>query len=404
MNFIKQHLILLVSGVVAAAAIGLGVFGILSMSKIEGRMDASVTLWRDLQNALQQRDGGAINIQAIEALGTAVKETEANYDKIRENATTVNSREPLSADVFPELKQRSLAFAFRTLYRKAIDDLPALLKGGPKPSSVDIDNWRMALQEQARTSGTGVFGSQQSQDPIEIDPAARAALDRARKIRCYAGLDSFDVRPLYSESDEPTLAEMWDAQMSYWVQRDVAEVIAAINDEAAARVPTANVLNMPLKRIVGIRVGEYVTKSAAGAPARSGRDRTGADDVPPPPEPDEVFTDRKPVALYDVVYFRVRVILDSRDVQDFITRLAEKNLYTPVQIAMYEVERSEDYRDYLYGTDPVIELDVGYEALFLRSAYRDLMPDAVLDKIEGRAASADRRSAAPAGGSDRDGR
>jgi hypothetical protein len=270
---------------------------------------------------------------------------------------------------------------------------------------VDVDNWRRALQEQARSSGTGVFGSQQPQDQVAIDPAARAAIDRARRIRCYAGLDSFDVRPLYSASDEPTLAEMWDAQMSLWIQRDIVEVIAAINDESAARVPNPNVLNMPVKRIVGIRVGEYVTKGAAAAPARTGRDRTSAEGVPAPPEdPDGVFTGRKPGSLYDVVYFRVRVVLDSRDVQDFVTRVAEKNLYTPVEFAMHEVERSEDYRDYLYGTDPVVELDVAYEALFLRSAYKDLMPDAVLDQIEGRAVSADRRRAAPAAGADRDGR
>jgi hypothetical protein len=198
---------------------------------------------------------------------------------------------------------------------------------------------------------------------------------------------------------------MWDAQMSLWIQRDIVEVIAAINDESAARVPNPNVLNMPVNRIVGIRVGEYVTKGAAAAPARTGRDRTSAEGVPAPPEdPDGVFTGRKPGSLYDVVYFRVRVVLDSRDVQDFVTRVAEKNLYTPVEFAMHEVERSEDYRDYLYGTDPVVELDVAYEALFLRSAYKDLMPDAVLDQIEGRAVSADRRRAAPAAGADRDGR
>jgi hypothetical protein len=262
----------------------------------------------------------------------------------------------------------------------------------------------MALQEQARTSGAGVFGAAQSQDTVAIDPAARAAIDRARKIRCYAGLDSFDVRPLYSASGEPTPADMWDAQMSYWVQRDIVEVIAAINEEAAARVPTANVLNMPVKRIVGIRIGEYVTKAAGAAPARAARDRSSSgEDVPAPPDdPDSVFTARKPGSLYDVVYFRVRVILDSRDVQDFIRRLSEKNLYTAVEVAMNEVERSENYHDYLYGPDPVVDLDVAFEALFLRSAYKDLMPDEVIDRIEGRAGASDRRREAPAGGPDQE--
>lgn len=395
MNFIKQHLILLVSGVVAAASIGLAVFGVLSMSKITGRMDASVSLWRSLDSARQSR-GGAINPQAITALETAVNETKANYEKIRDEAEKVNAREPLRDGIFPELQQRSLAFAFRRAYREAIDGLPALLKGGPKPSSVDIDNWRMALQEQARAAGAGVFAPQQIDDPIKIDPAARASIDRARKIRCYAGLDSFDVRPLYSAADEPTLAQMWDAQMSLWIQRDVVDVIAAINDEAAAKLPNANVLNMPIKRIVGIRVGEYVPERQTAAVVRSTRERASSDEVAPPPsDPDDVFTGRKPNSLYDIVYFRTQFVVDSRIVQEVIERIAEKNLYTPIQVAMHEVERSDNFRDYLYGPDPVVELDIAYEALFLRDAYERLMPDAVLDQIEGGTGSSRRRRPTP---------
>lgn len=388
MAFVKQHLVLILAGLIAVVSIGLGVFGFLRMDRISGRMDASVQLFNQLRGSMPS-SGKAVNPQAIDAASAAVDQAKQNYESIRDSAIKINERQPLLDRIFPEVERKALSYSFREAYRDAIDALPKRMGGGGKPSSVDVDNWRMGLQEQARLGDASL----NTEDPVSMDPAARAAIHQARKIRCYADKESFDVRELYDLQKEPTAQQMWDAQMSLWIQQDVVDVIAAMNEAAASGLPAdqkANVLTLPVKRIVGIKVGDYVgaASSPTASPARresAGTRSAAAEAVDDPPdEPSDVFTRRKPNALYDIVYFRVGVIIDSRYVQQFIAKMSEKNLYSPIEVSLEDVEASPEFHDYLYGPGRVVRLDVAFEASLLRTAFKELMPDAVRKRIDGR--------------------
>lgn len=387
MDSLKQHLFLIVCGVVAAASIGFGAIGLAKMSTITSRMNASEALLMQLQQATSAREG-ATNTAAIEAAEAVVRKCRANLEKIREQAEVLNRREPLVPDIFPKPKRSVLAYSFRTAYANAIDRLPDRLSGGFIPSSVDIENWKMALQEQIRQGKLNVGAGGSVEDAVRVDPAARASIDRARSIRCYIDAGSFDIHELYHKTEQPSLDQMWAAQTSLWIQQDIVETIAAMNEAAARKLPASEpacVLNLPVKRIVGIAVGDFIARTPSKSARTAGAERAskGATVRPPPEDPREVFTRRVPTSRRDIVYFRLWVVVDVREVLNFIAELSEKNLYTPIDVEMREVERADDFRGYLYGPDPVVDLQVAFEACFLSRIYRDLIPEVVQDRIRG---------------------
>jgi hypothetical protein len=280
-------------------------------------------------------------------------------------------------DIFPTPQRRVLAYSFRSAYRQAIDDLPQTVMGGAKPSQVEIENWKMALEEQARRGESDTAAASGVSESIRLDPAARAAIDKARRIRCYAEPESFDVHNIYNATGAPSPEDMWQAQTALWIQQDVMEAIAAMNEAAAKKLSqgvTPCVLNLPVKHIVGIQTSDYLARDSARQAGRAPRAAAGGAVRPPPEDPSDVFTGRKPGRLFDLMYFRLRVVVEADKVLDLIARLSEKNLYTPIDIEMQDVEQSDDFHGYLYGPDPIVDLQVGFEACFLSSVYGKMVP------------------------------
>lgn len=103
----------------------------------------------------------------------------------------------------------------------------------------------------------------------------RAAVKKARNIRIYAtaveGRTVFHRNPNIFAQQAPSARDMWYAQVGLWVQEDVVNAIAKLNDEAAGQLggEEACVANMPVKRIVSIQVLGYVTSNGLLVPFAS---------------------------------------------------------------------------------------------------------------------------------------
>ena len=109
------------------------------------------------------------------------------------------------------------------------------------------------------------------------------------------------------------------------------------------------------------------------------------------------FTERSSNDQADVVRLSFSVIVDSRSIDKLLGALNRKNLYTVLNVSLsrHDVEidsskfekfnkESEDFnprqdaaRGLIYGTDPVVKLDVDAEVLFLREIYAESMPEQI---------------------------
>jgi hypothetical protein len=114
------------------------------------------------------------------------------------------------------------------------------------------------------------------------------------------------------------------------------------------------------------------------------------------------FTERLCGDNVNVLHFSFSVVIDSRRVNELLAALSRKNLYTILDVSLSRVDVDIDSRKFprfesstelfspykdaeddglIYGTDPVVKLDVDAEALFLKDIYADYMPKEVRDVL-----------------------
>ena len=113
------------------------------------------------------------------------------------------------------------------------------------------------------------------------------------------------------------------------------------------------------------------------------------------------------------MHFSFSVIIDSRCINEFLDRFSRKNLYTILNVSLSREDVEIDKRDFkrfdrfdrsdnfnpgkdaaedlVYGTDPIVRLDIDAELLLLREVYTEDMPEQVKKTVEEQIAQAARR-------------
>ncbi|HPM22704.1 MAG TPA: hypothetical protein PLP66_02285 [Phycisphaerae bacterium] len=432
MQFIKTHWMLLASGVVALAAIAVTVLGMTSdavIKEMEQRKQAASEI-STLRSAPQ-------NEETINAEKERGHKFEQEYKTVVETAERINKREPLIEGAFPKPAQLETQYRFKQTYARAIWDLPRSLKAGTLPTDQDLaDEAEIMADMQKRKSelegetpaptaepwarppvqpltpqplapvpsgrtGRGVRGPRGGptggQVPTEagaaLQPAAmptgvageevrrRAAIKKARNIRIYADPQtSFHVSPIADADAAPTPAEMWYAQVSLWIQQDLVDAIAKVNDAAAQQLgpSEASVAQMPVKRIEQIMVHGYILNGGVVVPFTAGTARPGAAGAQVATLTS--FTNRVCDEQFDVVRVTLTVIVDQRELLRLIDAIARTNFYQLVG-AEYTVVDSVDPAGYLYGQAPLVRAALDFEGYMARKIYKSMMPAEVLQVL-----------------------
>jgi hypothetical protein len=250
-----------------------------------------------------------------------------------------------------------------------------------------------------------------------------AKLYRASRGPIYASLDSLDVVFPIREPAAPD-TQLWEAQLNLWI---TADVLAAIQETIADGLKDANgtalpatVPNSPVKRLVQLDVIEdYVTKGSTGttggAPMGGGGAPGGMGGMPmmpggggmPMPMPGmggmppgmggmggmpgmgmpgggggasasvtagaaTNLTARATEPRYEVKHYRLTVILNSQDLPKLLTKLLSRNYHTILDVA-FDAVPVDTQDPYYYGTDPVVQVTIVGELLFLSDWTRGTM-------------------------------
>ena len=271
---------------------------------------------------------------------------------------------------------------------------------------------RGGRRRRTRTSGRR-FGSALANASAEAKEKA-FQLIRAKKAkggRIYATMDSLD--PVFlGERVTASDGELWRAQLNLWVTKEILEVIRQTNQQVLEMLPESdrNVLNSPVKRLVQLEVNEnYYTggtpvfetsegrtrrrsSGGEGSPGDIGEEERGWTGKRRRWQPKEAqagkavasaaptLTQRMCNKTYDVIHYRFSLVMPTRYLPLLETNLLARNNHTILSVEFEQAESSlatadrgrqaSDGEFYYYGADPVVQVTVVGEQLFLASWVR----------------------------------
>ena len=360
MSFVKTNLFLLACGAAGLVFLVIGICGAAS---------SAVT------SDMQQRVGLVIQIGALkadpknEALISAARRShelfQQEYQRALEQAHRINRRRPLLPGIFPTPERPSAGFEFAAAYVRAVQQFYRTLVAGGLPGPAEIQDARDYLEHVKEEIPTAMDAT--------ADPEHCACVLHARRIRCYAGPESFHVSPLVETNTVPAPEQMWFAQVSLWVQQDVVAAIARVNEAAARQVTDddACVEQMPVKRVELLRVLGY--QAPRGLLPFPGGETGGARS--------ESFTGQTCNDQFDVVRFVLVVVVDQREMLQLIDQISKQNFYQCIGAGYSMVNPDDAQHGYLYGTEPVVRVQLEFEGYMARAVYQPLMPAKIREAL-----------------------
>ena len=194
----------------------------------------------------------------------------------------------------------------------------------------------------------------------------------AKSIHIYAQTDPllpgypFEIQPWSSDMvpTPPTNIQIWDGQMSLWIQQDVCRAIQLANK---LDTPGSNVMNAPIKELLAVRVDpKYIGLAKDDS---LGVDRRIPDDF------SLSMSGRYCNPLYDVRHATVSVIIDYKRMPEFFNALSQVNFMTVIGMKVTDVDEYEAVRaGKVYGPVDCVRADLQVETIWLREWTMKLMP------------------------------
>ncbi len=270
MQWIKSHLHVVICLALGAAALALIVFGMLDGS-------VAVALEKDIGQVRGLQGIQPANRQHIEAAKKQLAATRKQVQAAQEQVQAIAAHTPLIDGLFPGATNLSIRLKFReALKNKYENAFLRQLNAKDKPDIDEITFMKKKMEDDKKKaetqrntgrggSGPGLTGrvtrrgdspvAGTPEEQVEQDAGARISVMRARQIYCYAGPESFDRHDQVLDSDRPKLNDMWYAQMSLWIQEDMVQALAGLNQREAEALPEKDrwVGHLPVKRLEQIR-------------------------------------------------------------------------------------------------------------------------------------------------------
>ncbi len=405
MNLLKEHRYEFVC-VVLALLLLLALWPAL---KLGSEAEAKARQARDLDNRIGRLGGrgpdGVANPAMVQARKQLAEQTKLEAQEVAQLFRQRNERKFLISGLFPKL-EAAAHWSFRHGYNQAIKDLyeQTLNAGWPQEHST----------------------SSETKSPADIGIYVE-------------DLEDLGIPEWVEAPGAPSSEECWFGQVAFWIQQDLVQLFSDLNLASAKRMgQQPSVANATVKRIVYIEIDEFYyiadleqqlpseipgfgpgLRDLTGLQSRGGAPMPGWDPfggMYPALQPRRrrrprgqitPFTEHSSNDDADVLHFSFSVIIDSRYINEFLDLFSRKNLYTILNVSLSreDVEISgRDFKkfdgsdnfnpgkdaaeDLVYGTDPIVRLDIDAELLLLRGVYTEDMPEQVKKTVEEQIAQA----------------
>jgi len=241
--------------------------------------------------------------------------------------------------------------------------------------------------------------------------------DHAERISIYASMDDklddfpFHIGAWARAGTRPSMADIWEGQMSLWIQQDIVRAIALANKpvrEEGSLHQRDQVLTAPIKHLLKIHIfDEYVGFDGSGGQGRVGQVANNQTQGPGMEffRPDttrviieemksynadqrlpEMFnvsmTGRVTNPLYDVRHAQVEVIAEYRQLPALFDAIGKVNLMTVLETHIEEIDEYDALAvGYMYGANDCVRVRLLVETIWLREWTGPLMPPSIKDKL-----------------------
>jgi hypothetical protein len=411
LSIFRNNMPLLISVIIAFAAVLLFVPAQLLSSGLKKEIQEKSIA--GLANKLNILKNNPVSKTQLEEAQKSLDEITKDTNEIELEALHSTQRELLSPNIFNldpndanSTFSPSVFYDFGRIYCDKIDEFIAAHNARTCPTQTELDNELQAsgVNSLLQPGGIGGFGGS-NYDTMDMQQKIQGMLvDQVCKKRALesfvyieptqiSGYD-FWAQFKYSSWDEDII-NCWFSQLGYWVIQDVFDTIVKLN------TGHESLIDAPIKRLMTISFSDYDTLSVGTGLGGQGAgmvkkytDRPqyvfSTDSIPK-----ETLTGRYCGEDYDVIHFRVRFVVRTKDfmrvIQELCSAKEHKYIDESKQVHTYKHNqitilgmslRSVDMNStkhelYRYGDDNVSELELSCEYLFYVNAYLPFMPKPV---------------------------
>ncbi|MGD0770857.1 MAG: hypothetical protein ABSB42_21960 [Tepidisphaeraceae bacterium] len=306
-------------------------------------------------------------------------------------ATKANTHELLQQGELPTPTDQD-RFNFANKYSQEIDGYSRWQKildstSPPTPTEVqarkdklqeDINKARLNYDQTGNPTQDSVAEAAEQFAVESADVQPQMELERAQQHRIYLLVppiaNPLPVDPAITVGKEPEPQQICSAQIVVWMLDDVANAIKAANEDCSD--PGGyDILHSAVKQIEGI-------DPPTPMESPTGFDATAGVSSPVSKVPLVSPTGRVCNGLYDVLRFKLRLVVDAAKLTQVVRELEASRFITVLNVQIKEVvdpvmSASSPQGGFRYGNKPVIRVEIDCEELLLRSWTNSFLPDSM---------------------------
>lgn len=399
MDFLKAQWRPIVFGLVCLLSLGAGGWAYFAGAEIDERLQAVDRLRGSVEQARRnpvnmrtveqrQKEVQAANEEFERSLNAALAMQKYNafYEKVGAGGKrTPVERKPLTDKVLTtQPASQADAIEFKSAYEEAFAKLPERLNGRPGPTPEEVSNHAarlLALNQRSGEGGNNPWGPRAA--PAPSDPAAskqerplvavlrdyplaRVTEEIARSYYMYIDRNAFGKHPMTLSEDAPGEVDIWQAQMSLWIQQDIVVALSRSNEERAAEYTRQNqndrlwVAYMPVKRLIRLTIDNKLGKG--------GGSNLTSDGFP------TSFTEIQNDDKLFVVPLALEMVVEEASLMRVIDEICSVGFYTPIAINYKAVKPNPLQEEYIYGDQPVVQVRIDLEAYYVRKIFEPWIP------------------------------
>jgi hypothetical protein len=413
MEVVKKNMISIICGVVALMAVGAlfwpisGLYAGLqtqldSRIQVSSSLDSLATTPRTMPllspddtspKPLEVFPNDQVIAAATKAAGLVTQQAQNMLDY----ATSLNQHTLLTPNELPK-PDDATRYAFANQYATAITDYSRwqqILDSTAPPSPAEVQAQKDAMFDDIKKNKliydpTGNVDPQSMTDAQnEFDEESpgvqpRMELDRAKQHRIYLLLPPtatpLPVDSTIKGSSYPTPEQICNAQIVVWMLDDITKAIAQANDlysdsdpATPGGPPQHDILHSAIKAIEGIDAPQPMISTSAVDP-------TAGVTSPVPKVPAVSPTGRVCNGRYDVLRFKIRLVVDAAKLPQIVKALEIGQFITVLNVQINEVvdpavAATNPQGGFRYGNKPVLRVEIDCEDLLMRTWTDKILPD-----------------------------
>lgn len=400
MDFLKAQWRPIAFGLVCLASLGAGGWAYMAGSTIDEELQAIDRLHSSVEQGRRnpanirtieqrQKDVQAANEEFENALNGALSRQRYNafFEKVGADGKIERvERKPLTDKVLTtQPASQADAIDFRTAYEAAIAELPERLRGRSRPTNEEIAAYAARMdalkQSSNQEGGSNPWGPRSVAAPDDSTaptkerplaellreyPRARVTEEIAREHYMYVDFGAFGKHPLTQSEDPPNDISIWQAQMSLWIQQDIAVALARCNEERAAELTNKSkghqawVAELPVKRLIRVTIDNRLGKGGGSNMTSEGlaTSFTGIQND------DKMF----------VVPMAIELVVEEASLMRVLDALCSVGFYTPVSISYRAIKSNPLQEDFIYGDQPIAQVKIDLEGYYMRKVFETWIP------------------------------